>query len=266
MDTTKRPETGLPQASRGRDPVRDIGRCARGEIALITLDLDDTLWPCGPGIASADAECYAWLARECPALAAAYDVMGLRTHRRELMYRRPEIAHDITAVRLESLRVLLREFGYPARLAEEAVAVFLDARHRVTPYPDVRPVLEVLRGEYCLVSVTNGNADMQRTPLAGYFHCSLTSAAVGAAKPAPDIFYKALEWAGVEADRAVHVGDDPVLDIEAAQQAGMRAVWMNRSGAAWPQALPPPEATVRDLRELRCWLTGEGLAEENRDG
>jgi putative hydrolase of the HAD superfamily len=266
MGTTRRPEAGLLQASRGRGPTQDVGQCARDEIALITLDVDDTLWPCGPVITAADAECHAWLARACPALAAAYDVMSLRTYRRELMGHRPEIAHDITAVRLESLRMLLGQFGYPARLAEEAVAVFLDARHRVTPYPDVRSALEALRGEYCLVSVTNGNADMQRTPLAGYFHFSLTSAAVGAAKPAPDIFYRAMEWAGVEADRAVHVGDDPVLDIEAAQRAGIRAVWMNRSGSDWPQALPLPVATVTDLHELRRWLAGEGLAEEDRGG
>lgn len=223
-------------------------------IALVTLDLDDTLWPCDPVIAAAEAECHAWLGRECPALAAIYDIEGLRAHRRALMQRRPAVAHDITTVRIESLRMLMRQHGYAASLAEEAVAVFLAARHRVTPYLDVGPVLQSLREHYCLVSVTNGNADVDCTPLKGYFHFSLTAASIGAAKPAPEMFLWALELAGIEPECAVHVGDDPVLDVQAARQVGMQALWMNRRGAAWPATLPPPEAMAADLHGLQRWL------------
>jgi putative hydrolase of the HAD superfamily len=49
----------------------------------------------------------------------------------------------------------------------------------------------------------------------------VTSAEVGARKPAPDVFLEALARLGVPAERAVHVGDDDV-DEAGAAAAGMR--------------------------------------------
>jgi putative hydrolase of the HAD superfamily len=49
----------------------------------------------------------------------------------------------------------------------------------------------------------------------------VTSAEAGAAKPDPAIFRLALERLRVRADRALHVGDEP-LDEEGARAAGMR--------------------------------------------
>jgi FMN hydrolase / 5-amino-6-(5-phospho-D-ribitylamino)uracil phosphatase len=124
----------------------------------------------------------------------------------------------------------------------------------VTPYPEVIPELRVLRRRYCLVSVTNGNADVERTLLRGCFDLSLTAAHVGAWKPAPDLFRRAMEATGMRPECSVHVGDDPELDMQAARRAGMRVVWMNRDGAAWPQHLRVPDGRIGDLRGLRRWL------------
>jgi 2-haloalkanoic acid dehalogenase type II len=223
-------------------------------IELVLLDLDDTLWPCEPVIEQAERVVYTWLRCNCPELTRVHDIDSLRRHRQALRSERPAIAHDITALRIESLALLLRQAGCPSALAGQAVRVFLEARHRVTPYPEVRAELAVLRRHYRLVSVTNGNADVDRTPLRGCFDLSLSATDAGAAKPAPDLFLLALQRTGVRPERAVHVGDDPELDVQAARQAGLRAVWMNRKGATWPPHLSPPEAGVRDLRELRHWL------------
>ena len=45
-----------------------------------------------------------------------------------------------------------------------------------------------------------------------------------------------------------------MLDVEAARQAGMRSVWMNRSDRGWPDDVPPAEHMVKDLNELMDWL------------
>jgi 2-haloalkanoic acid dehalogenase type II len=234
---------------------------ADSSIELILLDLDDTLWPCEPVIEEAERAVYTWLRCNCPELTRVHDIDSLRRHRQALRSERPAMAHDITALRVASLALLLRQAGCPSALADQAVHVFLEARHRVTPYPEVRAELAVLRRHYRLVSVTNGNADVDRTPLRGCFDLSLNATDAGAAKPAPDLFLLALQRTGVRPARAVHVGDDPELDVEAAREAGLRAVWMNRNGAAWPAHLSPPEAGVRDLRALRRWLAeGRGPA------
>jgi putative hydrolase of the HAD superfamily len=223
-------------------------------IELITVDLDDTVWPCLETIRRAEEALYAWLGGRAPRLTAAHDQTSLREHRRALVQANPAIAHDVTAVRRDSLAELLTAFGYAAELSDEALEVFLEHRNRVEPYPEVAPVLRVLATRYRLVSVTNGNSDVARTPLRGLFHLSLTASDVGAAKPDPALFRSALDWAGVAPSRALHLGDHPHLDVEAARAFGMRAVWVNRDGRSWPAGLEPPGAEVTDMQGLKAWL------------
>lgn len=229
-------------------------------LRLITIDLDDTVWPCAPVIERAEHAQYQWLEREAAALTAVHDVDSLRAHRRRLKEQRPDLAHDFTALRIASLRTLLEEHGHLPELAEEATRVFLRTRNCVEPYDDVPGALETLGQSYTLVSVTNGNADIRQTPLGDHFHHSVSAATAGAAKPAPHIFTCALQYAGVAAEQAIHVGDDPELDVEAARRVGMATVWVNRARAAWPGHVPPPNAVVGDLGELVQWLESDSAA------
>ncbi len=226
-------------------------------LRLITVDLDETVWPCMPVIRAAEDALHGWLRHAAPRLAEAYDVARLREHRVGLMQRRPEIAHDITAIRVESLRELLAAHGDDPALAAAAVEVFLEARHRVEPFPDVRGTLARWRGRYTLVAVTNGNASVDRTPLKGCFDLALNAAAVGAMRPDPALFHAALKFAGTAPDEALHAGDDPRLDVAAARAAGMRTAWVNRSETAAPAHLPRPDVEVRTLVELDHWLEAQ---------
>jgi putative hydrolase of the HAD superfamily len=221
---------------------------------LLTIDLDETLWPCTPTILQAEAALHTWLERCAPRLTDACDQDVMRVHRRDVAASRPEIAHDLTQVRLESLRGLLAAYGYDVALADQAMSLFLEQRNRVEPYADVIPGLRALGANRRLVSVTNGNADVRRTPLSDLIHFSLTAADVGAQKPDPAMFLGALKWAKTPPDRTLHLGDDPYLDVEAARRLGMQAVWVNRSGKPWPDELAPPTVEVVDLVELRRWL------------
>jgi putative hydrolase of the HAD superfamily len=82
----------------------------------------------------------------------------------------------------------------------------------------------------------------------------LTSAAVGARKPAPEIFHRALRLAGgVAPEQALHVGDDPHADYEGARAAGLRALLVVREGPA-----PPACAAIADLRALGSVLAETG--------
>ncbi len=66
------------------------------QLRLITLDLDDTVWPCAPVIQAAELALLEWLGSQAPGLLEAHDQDSLREHRRRLMRERPEIAHDVT--------------------------------------------------------------------------------------------------------------------------------------------------------------------------
>jgi putative hydrolase of the HAD superfamily len=77
----------------------------------------------------------------------------------------------------------------------------------------------------------------------------VTSAEVGAAKPEPRVFERALTLARAEPGEALHVGDKVDNDVEGAAAAGIRAVLLQREGE------PPAGVTaIRSLRELPALL------------
>jgi putative hydrolase of the HAD superfamily len=82
----------------------------------------------------------------------------------------------------------------------------------------------------------------------------LISEEIGIAKPDPAIFAEALRLASVTPDEAIVVGDSPEFDIAGASAAGIRAIWLNRTGRPWPPELPAPAYEVRSLSALRHLL------------
>ena len=136
-------------------------------------------------------------------------------------------------------------------LAQDALAEFLRWRHRVELFPDALPTLAKLKGRYTLAALTNGNADYRRLGLARCFAFGYCAADVGARKPAPAMFQRALARAGVAPEQAVHVGDHLVDDVQGARAAGMATVWLNRRQADAPA---DADATVTSLAELPAAL------------
>ena len=122
------------------------------------------------------------------------------------------------------------------------------------PFPDVVPTLSGLK-ERGLRLVIASNWDwslpewVRDAGLDGLVDGTASSAVVGAAKPAPDVFREALRLAGVEAAEAVHVGDSLEGDVEGARAAGVRAILLDREGD------PPADVeTIRSLAELPALL------------
>jgi putative hydrolase of the HAD superfamily len=217
---------------------------------VLSLDLDDTLWPVGPVIETAERELYAWLQRVHPAVAQGHSIESMRALRASVATHCPQHAHDLTFLRREALARQFIAAGQHPRLADHALEVFLAARNRVALYPDVRPALERLRKRYRLFAVSNGNADLARCGLADIFDGHVTARSAGAAKPDERIFRRMLGQAGVRAADVVHVGDDPLADVVGALRAGLQAVWVNRDARAWPDHLEPPPRTVTTLADL----------------
>lgn len=219
-------------------------------IKAISLDLDDTLWPIWPTIERAERLLHDWFATHAPRTAALYPgPQALREIREEVGRQRPDLAHDMTALRRESIRLALSQAGDDPQLAEPAFDVFIAERHNVRFFPDALPALERLAACYPLVSLTNGNAEISRVGLAPYFAASVAALQVGFSKPDPRIFHLAAGAVGVLPHEVLHVGDDAHLDVLAARQAGMQAAWVNRTQAAWPH-VERPQLEVAHLGEL----------------
>lgn len=231
-------------------------------IRLITIDLDDTLWECEPVILRAEQAVYDWLAAHCPRITSRYTVTQMRERRIGMRSEDPRLTYDFSALRRASIAWHAREAGYrEEEIVEAALEVFLAARNQVQLFDDVRPALRILRRHYILAALTNGNADVERIGLSDLFHFSLCPAAVGAAKPDPAMFLTACDRAGVPHTEAAHVGDSPEQDMDGARAAGLRCIWMNRSGLSWTHDGVTPDAEIRALHELRPllehWRTGD---------
>ncbi|MBI2886550.1 MAG: HAD family hydrolase [Chloroflexi bacterium] len=226
----------------------------------VFFDLDGTLADFDASQAAAFDEAYALASRYHPRLEKA----SFRRHFDAT--RQPSVAAEQQGVphyisRFERFRETLRRLGYPddplaQRLAEVYATVRLSS---VQLFPDAAPALERLAPLYHLSLITNGPTEVQwgeiqALDLESRFRHILVSEEVGHAKPHPAIFQRALELAELATAEAVFVGDTPETDILGARQAGMAAVWVNRSGRSWPQDLPPPDYTITSLHELPAAL------------
>jgi len=228
-------------------------------IKAVLFDLDDTLWPIVPVIRRAETLMYEWLRQNAPAVARRFSIDSLRARRQALMATDPVYQLDLRALRHAGLTEAFASAGEDVALVDAAMAVFSRARNEVTPFGDVLPVLGALRGRVALGSVSNGVADLEAIGIAHFFQASVAAHHFGCAKPDPAIFQAACAALRVSPAEAVYVGDDPLLDVEGAQKAGLLGVWLKRDAA---RALPSqvrPDAICTTLHELDQWLQGNPI-------
>jgi putative hydrolase of the HAD superfamily len=118
-------------------------------------------------------------------------------------------------------------------------------------FPDAAQCLVDLDGAR-LGIVTNGPSREQRLKLerlgiAARFERVIVSAECGFAKPDPRIFLRACEAMYTDPSATFYVGDHPDIDARAAVAAGLRGIWLDRSGRSERMS---PMTVVRSLSDL----------------
>ena len=63
---------------------------------VISLDLDDTLWPVAPVIAAAEAALHEWLQERYPRTMHGHNAGTMRALRAKIATQFPEQSHDLT--------------------------------------------------------------------------------------------------------------------------------------------------------------------------
>lgn len=226
---------------------------------LITFDLDDTLWWVSPVIKRADEKMFNWLAEHCPNVHSEYDVVSFVKLKEQLLEQRPDLEHQISQIRVETLREAMLRCDFSESeatdYAERAFAVFLQARQEVEPFAGVKQVLNKLKQNYCIGALTNGNADINRVGLGDYFDFAFRAEQLNASKPEPDLFHAAMQKAGVSESQMIHVGDNPEHDIYAAARLGITTVWSNFHKVSWRELYPFeerifPSAEIHSIEQL----------------
>jgi putative hydrolase of the HAD superfamily len=99
-------------------------------------------------------------------------------------------------------------------------------------YPEVPEVLEQLRPRFQLAVISNFDGRLrfilQHLGISNYFSYIFISSELGADKPDPEIFRRALKIMHLNADEVLHIGDDPERDWKAAAAAGLFVFRLNR--------------------------------------
>ncbi len=223
-------------------------------IRAITIDLDETLWPVGPVIAKAEAALLAWMHAHAPAVAERFPPPVMRTLREQIAAQvEPHRRSDMGYVRRAAIAHALTLAGENPAKAHEAYAVFDVARQDVELFADAMPALRALGARYPIFALSNGTADVHRAGLGQHFVGSLSAGKFGYGKPDVRIFHAACDQLGCAPAEVLHIGDDALADIDGALAAGLKAVWLNRGGAAWTGS-GQPHHIVGSLDEIMPWL------------
>ena len=224
-------------------------------ILALTLDLDDTLWPVWPALERADQAVDAWLKTHHPTVAQAWPIAAMRELRTRIATERTDLAHDFTRQRQLTLQQAFSHCGITDAPVDALWDIYFAARNRVELYPDSLAALQRLAARWPLVSLTNGNADLQRIGIHTLFAHHVCARDSGVAKPDRRIFQAAADLLGLAPEQILHVGDDPLMDVVGAREAGLHTAWFNRDGHVWPSELgPAPELDLRDLTTLADWF------------
>jgi putative hydrolase of the HAD superfamily len=100
-------------------------------------------------------------------------------------------------------------------------------------YPEVVDVLEKLHPQFQLAVVSNFDGRLrmilEQLDISKFFSQVFLSSEIGADKPDPEIFRRALRVVDLPSDQVLHVGDDPERDWKAASAAGLSIFHLDRA-------------------------------------
>jgi FMN hydrolase / 5-amino-6-(5-phospho-D-ribitylamino)uracil phosphatase len=222
--------------------------------AVVSFDLDETLWAFMPMMDGSLAGTIAALERRRPELRGHITVELLHEQRRLVAEEREG---SYLELRLESFRRVLAAHGiHDPELPDWMVDVWMAERPAaVRLHADVEPELDALRADGRLLgAITNGNFPFAELDVARRFAFIVHAEQLGAMKPASAPFRRAVELCDGDPARWVHVGDGLDTDVAGAQACGMKAVWINRAGIPLPEGYSP-DAELPSLTGLSELVT-----------
>ena len=99
-----------------------MGVVGKRSIRAVTLDLDDTLWPCEPTLLRAERLALEWLTERVPEIIAPWSIERLRERRMAIHAARPELKHDFVTIRRLALQEVFRAAGRRSASARSSTA------------------------------------------------------------------------------------------------------------------------------------------------
>lgn len=134
----------------------------------------------------------------------------------------------------------LHEFNISKRfnLSQE----FLRAIPKWSPFPDVYPVLSLLKNYFRLVLVSNSPPSILKNNAKSMnirFNKIISAKLIQTYKPSPDVFRYVLKQLNVSTSEIIHVAAGYKYDVIPAKTLGIKTVWVNRKEIVRPEGILP---------------------------
>ncbi len=207
------PETP-PIATESGDDVEALRRRCR-DVELLAFDLDNTLYDEGRYFEAAFDRIVPFLAERS---GRPQEAIGRRL--REILRAHGKHYHYLFSD-------ILGEIGLdPTGGLPDVLALFRSVRQPLAPFPGVTELLRDLSSRYRMGLITSGMREVQENKLrllglAPFFEEIIFSSTLPENKPGQMPFRFLLEKLGVDAARAIYVGDNPLFDFRGPNQLGM---------------------------------------------
>ncbi len=159
--------------------------------------------------------------------------------------------------RMESLAIILekaaRQYSYDEKknMADKKNNIYRESLSTLTPsdiLPGAREMLEELRQNSIKTAIGSSSKNameiMHRTALLNLVDVIIDGNAINETKPSPEVFLKAAQGLGVNAEECLVI-EDAMAGIEAGRRAGM-AVF----GIGTPQTLPGVKYLAKSLADI----------------
>ena len=197
--------------------------------------------------------------------AHAADLYRSLIHQRQLEYLSLNLSRDharcevfweqLTRDWLSEQRIDV-DSSYPAIKSESDRRGFSRESEVFQVYEDVLPTLEWLKSQGIRVAIISNwdyslHKVLEATDLSNRFDTVVASLEHGFEKPDPRIFSLVLDQFGVEPKKALHIGDDPIDDLQGARNVGMHAFLLDRKLKASSR---PYLSSLNDLPGAFDWI------------
>lgn len=222
-------------------------------IKLITFDLDHTLWDVDPVIIKAEQKMRAWVAQHLPEAVAHLEMDQLKGVYKHLRDQHPELLHHPTNFRKKLLHTVFSQLDishdHALDMTEQAFQVFYEGRNDIELFHEAENILQQLSQRFPLIALSNGNANLKMVGIDQYFVGHYSAETEGKAKPHQAMFLRALEHVNATPQQAIHIGDNPKEDVEAARAAGYNTIWFNENNKQ-AEGLCNPTREIHHLNQL----------------
>lgn len=172
----------------------------------------------------------------------------------DVLQKLPCLKNDVSLLRFFIIKSFLLAHGYSnnisIKISRELVEEFIRVRSIINVSCETINLLKELSCRYKLVTISNGNADVELTPLSKIFLKKYYSNINIKSKPDKAMFELVIKDFNIDKRDLCHIGDDEITDVFGAINAGALSVRVTKWHRDNTKMQVLPHVEVNNINEI----------------